>query len=77
MGINIFWYVFFVPLSHSELSDHAAGLVLNQIRHKVWTQLHVSPPVASHIIVIRGREQSEDLRQMRERVSVHFHMILV
>lgn len=50
-----------VPLSHSELSRHAAGLILNQIRHKVRAQLHVSPPIAPHVIVIGGREQSEDL----------------
>lgn len=50
-----------VPLSHAELSGHAVGLVLNHIRHKVWTQFDIGPPVASHIIIIGGREEGEDL----------------
>ena len=50
-----------VPLSHAELSGHAVGLVLNHIRHEVWTQFDIGPPVASHIIVIGGREEGEDL----------------
>lgn len=51
----------FVPLSDAELSGHAVGLILNHIRHKVWTQLHVGPSVAAHIVVVGGREQSQDL----------------
>lgn len=66
---DTFWsFFFFIPLSHGELSGHAAGLVLNHIRHKVWTQLYIGPPVTSHIVVIGGREQSEDLREMKEKV---------
>lgn len=50
-----------VPLSHAELSGHAVGLVLNHIRHKVWSQFDIGPPVASHVIIIGGREEGEDL----------------
>lgn len=50
-----------VPLSHAELSGHAVGLVLNHIRHKVWAQFDIGPPVASHIVIIGGREEGEDL----------------
>lgn len=50
-----------VPLSHAELSGHAVGLVLDHVRHKVWTQFDVGPPVASHIVIIGGREEGEDL----------------
>lgn len=53
------WWV--VPLSHAELSGHAVGLVLNHIRHKVWTQFDIGPPVASHVVIIGGREEGEDL----------------
>lgn len=56
----VFLFVF-VPLPDAELSGHAIGLILNHIRHKVWTQLHVGPSVAAHIVVVGGREQSEDL----------------
>lgn len=56
----VFLFVF-VPLPDAELSGHAVGLILNHIRHKVWTQLHVGPSVAAHIVVVGGREQSEDL----------------
>lgn len=52
-----------VPLSDAELSGHAVGLVLNHIRHKVWTQSDIGPSVASHIIIIRGREEGEDLKE--------------
>lgn len=51
---NTGWMV--VPLSHAELSGHAAGLVLNHIRHEVWTHYDIGSPVASHIIIIGGRE---------------------
>lgn len=51
---NTGWMV--VPLSHAELSGHAAGLVLNHIRHEVWTHDDIGSPVASHIIIIGGRE---------------------
>lgn len=50
-----------VPLPDAELSGHAAGLVLNHIRHEVWAQLYVCPSVAAHIVVVGCREQSEDL----------------
>lgn len=50
-----------LPLSHAELSGHAVGLVLNHIRHKVWAQSDIGPPVASHIVIIGGREEGEDL----------------
>ena len=60
----------FVPLSNSELPGHTGGLVLNHIRHKVWTQLHVGAPVASHVVVVGGREQSQDLRDMKEEFNV-------
>lgn len=61
MLFTVVFLLVFVPLSDAELSGHAVGLILNHIRHKVWTQLHVGPSVAAHIIVVGGREQSEDL----------------
>lgn len=48
-------------MSDAELSGHAAGLVLNHVRHEVWAQLHVGPSVAAHVVVVGGGEQSEDL----------------
>lgn len=60
-----------VPLSDAELSGHAAGLVLNHIRHKVWAQLYVGPSVAAHIVVVGGGKQGEDLRGGGDRASVH------
>lgn len=61
-----------VPLSDAELSGHAAGLVLNHIRHKVWAQLHVGASVAAHIVVVGGGEQGEDLRGEGDHRSVQF-----
>lgn len=54
-------------MSHGELSDHAAGQVLNHVRHKVGTQLDVGAPVAPHVVVIGRREESEDLNETTER----------
>lgn len=58
---GVYFLAVFVPLSHVELSCHAVGLVLNHIRHEVWTQLYIGSPVASHVVIIGGREQGEDL----------------
>lgn len=65
----------FVPLSDAELSGHAAGLVLNHIRHKIWAQLYVCASVAAHIVVVGCGEQSEDLSGGGDQESVQLTSI--
>lgn len=54
------------PLSHGEFSGHAAGLVLNHIRHEIRAELDVGASVASHVVVIGGGEEGEDLHDMED-----------
>ena len=47
------------------------SLILNEIRHKVWTQSDVGSSIAPLLVVVGGREYGQDLgRQPDMRCAV-------
>lgn len=56
-----------LPLLESKFPCHITSLILNKIRHKVWTQPDVGATITTNLIVVGCREECKYLYIKHDR----------